>query len=58
MLFLVLNYDHFLEMVSLNCKVYCTIIPKCIMHVLSVAIEYFSQGVCVPYLVMLHYVNH
>ena len=26
------------------------------MHVPSIAIEYCRQGVCVPYLVMLHYV--
>ena len=35
---------------------YCTIIPKCNMHVPSIAIEYCSQGVCLRYLVILHYV--
>ena len=50
--FLVLNYDHFLAMASLDCKVYCTVLPKGNMHVVSIAIEYCSQGVCVPHLVM------
>lgn len=57
MFFLLLNYNHFLAMASLDCKVYCTIIPRDNMHVLSIAIKYCSQGVCVPHLVMLHYVN-
>ena len=45
MLFLVLNYDYFFAIVSLDCKVFCTIIPKYDMHVPSIAIEYCSQGV-------------
>ena len=54
MFFLVLNYDHFLAMASLDCKVYCAVIPRDNMNVLSIAIKYCSQGVCVPHLVMLN----
>ena len=48
----------FFAIVPLDCRVFCTIIPKCNMHVPSIAIEYCSQGVKSLSLILLTTMLH